>query len=78
VASEERLLTAADHLFRGNIRYILFRESDRANEATALATEPVCGERRRLLNRFRCLSREDFLAGPDVLPEPSGSGQDRR
>jgi hypothetical protein len=62
VASEERLLAAADHLFRQNIRFTLFREPDRADEATALATEPLCGERRRLLNRFRCLSREDFLA----------------
>jgi hypothetical protein len=77
VASEERLLTAADHLFRGNIRYTLFREPDRANEATALATEPICGERRRLLSRFRCLRREDFLAGPDGLQEPSGPGHDR-
>lgn len=64
VASQERLLAAADHLFRRDIRYALFREPDRANEATALATEPLHGERRRSLERYRCLRREDFLAVP--------------
>jgi hypothetical protein len=77
VASEERLLTAADHLFRWNVRYALFREPDRANEATALATEPLRGERRELLNRFRCLSREDFLAVSVSKQGPSGSCRER-
>jgi hypothetical protein len=76
-ASEERLLTAADHLFHSHIRYALFREPDRAHEATALATEPLCGERRRVLKRFRCLRREDFRTDPDVSQEPSGPCQDR-
>jgi hypothetical protein len=73
VASEQRLLRAADHLFRWNIRYALFREPDRAGEATALATEPLGGDRRQLLERFRCLRREDFLAMPAVEQEPGGS-----
>jgi hypothetical protein len=47
---------------RKGIRHALFREPDRSNEATALATEPLCGERRRALDRFRCLRQEDFLA----------------
>jgi hypothetical protein len=64
VASEAHLLSAADHLFRWHIRCALFREPDRAQEATALATEPLWGERRRLLQRFRCLRREDFLVIP--------------
>jgi hypothetical protein len=72
VASEERLLSAADHLFRCDIRYALFREPDRAGEATALATEPLHDERRRLLERFRCLRREDFLAAPALERGPSG------
>lgn len=65
VASEARLLAAADHLVRQNVRFTLFREPDRAGEAMALATEPLRGERRRSLGRFRCLSREDFRAVPD-------------
>jgi hypothetical protein len=64
VGSEVRLLAAADHLFRNGVRHALFREPDRANEATALATEPLSGERRHALDRFRCLHQEDFLAVP--------------
>jgi hypothetical protein len=77
VASEGRLLRAADHLFRCNVRYALFREPDRANEATALATEALRGERRELLNRFHCLSPEDFLAVSASKQEPSGSCRKR-
>lgn len=65
VASQERLLLAADHLFKLNVRCTLFREPDRADEVTALATEPVCGQRRRGLERYHCLRREDFLAAPE-------------
>jgi hypothetical protein len=61
VPSERRLLSAADFLFRHRIAFRLFREPDRGDEATALATEPLGGERRRLLDRFRCLRREDLL-----------------
>jgi hypothetical protein len=62
VASEQRLLAAADFLFRRNIRFHLFHEPDRANEATALATEPLSGDERRLMERFRCLSSGDLVA----------------
>jgi hypothetical protein len=62
VASEERLLKAADHLFRNKVRHVLFREPDINHQPTALATEPLHCERRRLLDRFRCLRREDLLA----------------
>ncbi len=56
VASEDRLLAAADHLFRHNVRHALFREPDRADEATALATEPLAGPRRRPLSRYQCFA----------------------
>ncbi len=77
VASEKRLLAAADHLYRHGIRCALFREPDRANEATALATEPLTAEKRLLLDRFRCLSRQDFLVAPDLEHEPRGSCRER-
>jgi hypothetical protein len=59
IASEERLMAAADHLFRHDVRFTLFREPDRDNQATALASDPVYGERRQWFERFRCLHRED-------------------
>jgi hypothetical protein len=58
--SEQRLLASADFLVRINIRFSLFREPDRDGQATALATEPLHGEQRRLMNRFHCLQSEDF------------------
>ena len=65
VPSPARLLAAADYLFRRSVRHALFREPDRANEPTALATEPLTGDRRRLLDRFRCLTARDLGAGPE-------------
>jgi hypothetical protein len=62
VASEHTLLAAADRLERSSIRFALFREPDRNNEATALATEPLCSERRRVLARYPCLTRSDLLS----------------
>jgi hypothetical protein len=59
-ASAERLLAAADHFCLKNVRFTLFREPDQAYEPTALATEPLCGERRWFMDRFRCLNVADF------------------
>jgi hypothetical protein len=77
VASEARLLAAADHLFRQSVRFTLFREPDRAGEATALATEALQGERRRSLNRFRCLAPEDFLSFHAPEQGPNGPCRDQ-
>jgi len=70
VADQQALLTAADYLFRKVIRFCIFREPDRDNEATALATEPLAGDRRRWLDRFRCLSVEDFVSAAVISPAP--------
>jgi hypothetical protein len=72
IGSEEKLLAAADRLSLKDVRYALFREPDRNNEVTALATEPLADDRRRLLERYRCLSHRDFLAAGDVVHEPGG------
>jgi hypothetical protein len=74
VASEDRLLAAADALFRHGIRFALFREPDRADEATALATEPLAGERRRPLERFVCLCPGDFRDALAAGQGPTGHG----
>lgn len=67
VASERDLLAAADRLERTGIRFTLFREPDRDNEATALATEPLCCDRRAVLARYPCLTRSDLLSAPEAL-----------
>lgn len=68
VPSAERLLAAADYLFRRSVRHTVFREPDRGNEPTALATEPLIGDRRRPLDRFRCVTAQDFGAAAGVAP----------
>jgi hypothetical protein len=73
VSSERDLFAAADRLDRLGIRFQLFREPDRAGEATALATEPLCPARRSPLARYPCLTRADLLAAPETEPEPRGS-----
>lgn len=71
VASERDLLAAADRLERAGIRFALFREPDRDNEATALATEPLPPERRAVLARYPCLTRSDLLAAPEAQGVPA-------
>jgi hypothetical protein len=73
VSSERDLLAAADRLDSLGIRFQLFREPDRAQEATALATEPLGVERRAFLARYPCLTRADFLAAPETDAERRGS-----
>lgn len=65
VPHERDLLAAADRLERAGIRFALFREPDRNDEVTALATEPLCSARRGIaLSRYRCLTRSDLLSAP--------------
>jgi hypothetical protein len=73
VSSNRGLLSAADRLDRLGIRFRIFREPDRAGEATALATEPLGPDQRALFARYPCLTRSDLLAAPDTEPEPRGS-----
>src|SRR5262245_54271705 len=73
VASEARLLAAADYLFRSNIPFALFREPDQGNAATALATAPLSGPQRALMSRFRCLQDSEFRPVPESTRESSDS-----
>ena len=75
IASEERLLAAADHLFLADIRFQLFREHDLNIEDTELATEPLRGEVRRKLERYRCLKAADSHS---ISPLPSPALQRRK
>lgn len=65
VASERDLLAAADRLDRAGIRFALFREPDRNDEATSLATESLRADRRGVLARYPCLTRSDLLSAPE-------------
>jgi hypothetical protein len=72
VANERDLLSAADRLECRGVRFQLFREPDRDNEATALATEPLGPQRRGALARYPCLTRTDLLSASDSEPGPRG------
>lgn len=52
---EQQLHKSAQKLDQAGVRYRIFIEPDRNGEATALATEPIFGERRRLFRNYRCL-----------------------
>jgi hypothetical protein len=77
VGSERELLSAADRLDRLGIRFQIFREPYRSDEATALATEPLGPDRRGPLARYPCLTRADLLAAPETKVEPRGSAPRR-
>jgi hypothetical protein len=60
IPDERQLCRCLEHLRRVGIAHRPFHEPDRGNELTALATEPVFGQRRRLLRRYRCLGQSGF------------------
>jgi hypothetical protein len=66
VSCERDLLACADRLDRLGVRFALFREPDRNDEATALATEPLGPDRRAAMARYPCLTRPDFLSAPEA------------
>jgi len=51
------LIHEAKRLEAYGIRTTLFREPDRNNEATALATEPLGQEARRIFRKWKLLER---------------------
>jgi hypothetical protein len=55
VADEHALHRCAHQLERAGIRFHRFHEPDRADEATALATEPVSGRLRSHFRRYTLL-----------------------
>jgi len=50
-----RLDIAARKLKSQGVRIIEWREPDRNNELTAIATEPLAGERRRCADKFQLI-----------------------
>lgn len=54
ITDERSLIKAADHLERNGIQYRMFYEPD-ISGYTAIATEPLIGERRKPLRRYSLL-----------------------
>jgi len=52
VKNEQALLKAQHRLDLDGIQTVVFREPDIGDQATALATEPLCVERRKPLSRY--------------------------
>lgn len=55
VNSQEQLQNSAKKLEKAGVRFRVFIEPDRDNESTALATEPIGGETRRIFKNYKCL-----------------------
>jgi hypothetical protein len=60
VPGEIQLFHCIDRLRRNGIEYRAYHEPDRGNQLTAIGTEPIFGERRRIFKRYRCLSEPGF------------------
>jgi len=61
VGNEEQLLTAHDRIRDAGIKVVLFQEPDLGNECTALATEPIFGDARRLFSRFKLWKGDRYV-----------------
>jgi len=55
VKDESRLHKATQKLLSNNISFASFYESDLDNQLTAIATEPICGEIRKVFKNFQLL-----------------------
>lgn len=54
IDNEPKLHRTLDKIRTGGVECIPFHESDRSDELTAFATEPVVGERRQMFRRYNC------------------------
>lgn len=59
VPDEKALAYEQARLEALGVRTVSFREPDRNNELTAIATEPLVGEARRPMRRYRLLAEND-------------------
>jgi hypothetical protein len=55
VKSEQKLKMIAQELIDNDVNFSLFREPDRNNEITSIATEPIKEDKRHLFKRFMLL-----------------------
>lgn len=55
VRNEQRLQSVIRKLEKHNIKFVTFHEPDRDNELTAICTEPVSGEARRIFRDYQLI-----------------------
>ena len=55
VRDEQRLSSVIKKLQKNNIKFVAFHEPDRDNELTAVCTEPVTGEARRVFRDYQLI-----------------------
>lgn len=55
VKSEHKLKDTIQYLYDNGIKMRAFKEPDICNEYTSIATEPLYGERRKLMNKFQLM-----------------------
>ena len=60
VKNEDKLHKARDKLIREGVKVKSFYEPDRNNELTALCTETITGERRKIFRDFQLLRGEQY------------------
>lgn len=67
IKNEQKLHQVRKYLMESGIRHVHFYETDMDDQLTALATEPVHGERRKLFRKFQLLKDRT----PPPVPEPA-------
>ena len=60
VRNESELLKISARLQAYNIQFKAFQEPDRNNEYTSIATEPICGNKRKIFKRYQCLKEKRY------------------
>lgn len=53
---EQRLQKTREYLTNNSVRHTCFHEPDIGDQLTAIVTEPVTGERRKLFRKFQLLN----------------------
>jgi hypothetical protein len=66
ITNEDDLYKAADHLEQNDIEYQMFHEPDNDTGHTAICTQPLIGDKRRPLRRYK-LMKEDAPAAVSVV-----------
>lgn len=63
VPNQAHLLKCQDHLSKSGIAHTVFREPDIGNELTAIATERLTGDQRKVLRRYQLLKSPPTCQG---------------
>ena len=53
--NEQRLERVHEYLVDQGVKHVHFYESDLDDEITAIATEPICGDRRSLFRKYQLI-----------------------